>query len=165
MKRVLQPLLLLIVLAGLGLWAWGRFGSTAPATPGVPATAQADGTLATADAPAHVVQVTYFTTDVRCLTCEQIETLTQRTVAERFAAEVAGGALVFQTRNLDEPENARFAEDYQLSFKTVVVSDRRGGEEQAWAKFDDVWSHANDPEAFMLYLESGIRAYLDAPAL
>ncbi|MFP4542143.1 MAG: nitrophenyl compound nitroreductase subunit ArsF family protein [Opitutales bacterium] len=159
MKKALQFALLLLVALAVGVWAWDRFAPASPeAVLAVAPAAPAD------DAAAHVVRVTYFTSDVRCPTCRTIEELTHRTIAERFDAEVEAGTLVFNTRNLDEPGNAHFAEDYELSFKTVVVSHRVGGEERAWAKFDDVWSHANDPEAFMLYLEHGIRAYLDVPA-
>lgn len=161
MKKLLQISLLAFVAVALGLWAWGRWM--------VPHDGATDSAAATVDitqsevaqppsGPEHVVRVTYYTTDVRCDSCRQIEALTRQTVTERFADEVAAGLVVFSLCNIDQAENAHFATDYALSFKTVVISDEWNGEERSWVKMDQVWQLLGDQSAFMDYLSEAIQA-------
>lgn len=155
---ILRAALLLLAALGIGVWGWRKFGPQAGNTPHTaPSAARSD---AAAPEPAHLVLVTYFTSNQRCPTCLKIEKLTREAVESRFAKELADDAVRFQTINFDLPENAHFMTDYNLSFKTVVVADRRDGRERHWAKFDKVWDLVNDPEGFALYLEAGIRGYL-----
>ena len=156
MKNIARSLLLALVLIGIGYWAWGKFAApTEPASSG-PAT--------TAESMAHEVVVTYFTTDVRCESCQTIESLTRQTVEERFGEELAAGKVQFAIHNIDKPENKHFNEEYELAFKTVVISDRNKGEERSWKKMDEVWDLVDKPEEFKNYLATEIRACLDKPA-
>jgi hypothetical protein len=156
MKNIARSLLLALVLIGLGYWAWGKFAG--------PAAPQPAESPAAANTMAHEVVVTYFTTDVRCESCQAIESLTRQTVEKRFGDELAAGKVRFAIHNIDQPENKHFTEEYELSFKTVVISDRNRGEERSWKKMDDVWILIDEPEEFMNYLASEIRACLDKPA-
>lgn len=158
MKKLLQSAFLLLVLLGVAVWGWDTLvrSATAPV---------ADASAVAAPLPETVgdqVVVTYFTTDVRCSSCVEIETMTQQSVEGRFAAEIASGRVVFQTLNLDRAENAHFADDYDLAFKTVVVSDRRDGAEASWQKLDDVWRLYRQPDAFEAYVASAIEKMLGA---
>ena len=164
--KLFRIVLVLLALTGIGLWAYQSFGP--PAGPGAPGTApggQVVPPTGEANPPAgeerdHLVLVTYFTTDVRCPTCLKIEKQSHEAIESAFAEELASGAVRFQTINFDQPANKHFAEDYELAFKTVVISDRRHGKEEAWAKFDEVWDLVNDPPAFATYLQDGVRKYL-----
>lgn len=158
MKRFFQGLLLLLVVGSLGHWAWAKV--TAPTAP--PRGAAAVVAEAPAASATKRVVVTYFTTDYRCRSCLEIEALTKNTVEQRFADDIARGRLQFRALNLDRPENRRFLHDYQLSFKTVVVSDQRNGAEVRWQKMDGVWQLRTRPQAFGDYLAGQIREYLES---
>lgn len=105
--------------------------------------------------------VTYFTTDVRCVSCRKIEALTVQTIEERFAEELSNGSVVFHTKNFDREENKHYINDYDLSFKTVVISSIDSNYENKWKRMDDVWKLIDDPEGFKDYLASGIQEMIE----
>ena len=152
---ILRYALLFLVAAGISSWAWRSFGP-------VPAHAdEASSSTAGPDsAPAHEVLVTYFTTDARCPTCLQIERQTRQAIASGFPDELAAGTVRFVTKNFDRPAHQHFVDTYELAFKTVVISHRRHVQEEAWAKFDDVWNLVDKPGDFAEYLQDGVRKYL-----
>jgi hypothetical protein len=160
--RIVQFVLLALVAAGIGAWAWRSFGPQS--APGAAAAAEggAEPGAAAVPEPSGCVLVTYFTSDQRCPTCLKIEKLTREAVEQGFAGELAGGQLRFRTVNFDRPEHRHYAKDYGLAFKTVVVSDRRGGGEAKWEKFDKVWDLVDEPDAFAAYLREGVRRFLSA---
>lgn len=158
--KILQLLLLGLVVAGVATWAWRSFGPGAGSSAGTNAPATAQPGPAPVAEPAHLVLVTYFTSDQRCPTCLKIEKQTREAIESGFARELADGGLRFQTINFDRPEHQHFAKDYELAFKTVVVSDRRNGKEAKWEKFDKVWDLVGEPDAFAAYLQEGVRKYL-----
>jgi hypothetical protein len=154
MKRFLKWAL--VALAAAGCWAaiqQARQVSDLPAVrPQVVATQPGV-------AP-DVIQVTYFSSDVRCATCVRIERLTRETVEKNFAPEIASGRIVLQTINLDGPGNEHFVQDYQLISKTVIVSDRAKGHEVGWENLQEVWSKQKDEQAFETYVADAVRRHL-----
>ena len=158
---IIRVILLALVFTGIGAWAWRSFGpSQNPPADGPPTGVGISASAPAVDAPAHQILVTYFTTDQRCPTCLKIEKQTKEAMHTAFADQLASGDVKFQTTNFDRAENKHFIEDYELSFKTVVISDRRDGEEAAWSKFDDVWELVGEPDEFATYLQDGVRKYL-----
>ena len=146
----------LIDLAGVGCWAaiqQARQAADLPAVRQTVVTAQ-PGVVP------DVIQVTYFSSDVRCATCVRIERLTHETVARNFAPEIASGRIVLQTINLDDEGNEHFVQDYQLISKTVIVSDRAQGQEVTWENLQEVWSKQKDEQAFEAYLVDAVRRHL-----
>ncbi len=99
--------------------------------------------------------VTYFTTDVRCDSCRKIESWTKETVETRFAKELEIGRVQFRIQNTDRPENAHFIKEYELVFKTVVIS-RNDPEGNVWQKMDKVWELLGDQNEFGNYLAKAI---------
>lgn len=156
---ILRGALLLLAFAGISTWAWKNFGPV-----GNPSTATDSSAEGDVDpgpvAPAHQVLVTYFTTDQRCPTCLKIEKQAKAAVESAFARQLASGEVRFETKNFDRDDNKDLIRRYDLSFKTVVISNRRNGREVDWAKFDKVWDLVGDPEAFAAYLQEGIRKHL-----
>jgi hypothetical protein len=145
-KRILT--FALVAFAGVGCWAAMQQARQAA---DLPAVRQQVITTQPGVAP-DVIQVTYFSSDVRCATCVRIEHLTQETVTKNFAAELASGRLVLQTINLDGPGNEHFVQDYQLISKTLIVSDRAKGQEVKWENLQEVWSKQKDEQAFEAYV-------------
>ena len=146
----------LIALAGVGCWAAIQQARQAADLPAVRPTVVTTQPGVTPD----VIQVTYFSSDVRCATCVRIERLTRETVEKNFAAEIASGRIVLNTINLDGPGNEHFVQDYQLISKTVIVSDRAKGQEVKWENLQDVWSKQRDEKAFEAYVVDAVRRHL-----
>ena len=107
-----------------------------------------------------LIQVTYFSSDVRCATCVRIERLTQECVERNFAAELQSGRIAFRTVNLDGPGNEHFVKDYQLISKTVIVADLAQGQEVGWENLQNVWSKQRDEAAFEAYIVDAVRRHL-----
>ena len=152
--KLLRIPFLLVALAGLAVWARDLFDRATSPPPPVAAAAAA--------AAAREVIVTYFTTNIRCESCLTIERLTRESLDKCFAAELADGRVRFQMINTSLPENRHFTDDYDISLKTVVVSDRRAGREVGWKRFDQVWDLLDDPAAFHTMLCDGIHGVLGA---
>lgn len=162
MKKIAQFALLLLALGSICFWAWERLSGASTTTTLAPSVESTVDHAMPEESPQsqQAVIVTYFTTDVRCESCLQIEALTQQTLKEHFAQELAAGNLRFRTLNIDRQENKHFIQNYNLAFKTVVVSTERQGTVIHWQKLDDVWTRLNDPEAFKAYVAAPIRSRL-----
>lgn len=156
-KQVIRSFLLLVVLGSLAIWANREYQKSQAATK-------------SADSPPPMeilpkvegdqVVMTYFIMGTRCVSCRKIELLARETAEKDFAGELASNKLVFRVINCDEPANQRYAKDYKLTSKTVVISHCRDGREMEWKDMDKVWELLNEPTAFRAYLAQAIRQYL-----
>lgn len=161
MKTIIRTTIYFIAIIGIGAWAWKNFSPVGQETAEAGKASSPDTeTAALFSHSEHIVVVTYFTSDQRCKTCLEIERLTQKSVQQSFTKELANKEVIFQTINFDRPENKHYVEQYQLAFKTVVVSERIKGKEQQWSKYDKVWELVDKPTEFSAYLQDGIRQYL-----
>lgn len=154
MKRFLKWAL--VALAAVGCWAAIQQARDAADLPAV----RPKVVLAQPGVAPDVIQVTYFSSDVRCATCIRIERLTRETVEKNFPAEIKSGRIVLQTINLDGPGNEHYVQDYQLISKTVIVSDRAKGQEVGWENLQDVWSKQKDERAFEAYVVDAVHRHL-----
>jgi len=162
---LIRAVVSLIAIVGIGAWAWKNFKPAAADTAQQTSTTTAEASgnpqpSSLTNESGHVVLVTYFTSDVRCPTCLKIEKQTRESIKKSFPKELATKEVVFQTINFDKAENKHFVKDYQLAFKTVVVSERQDGKEIHWSKYDKVWNLVNTPDQFQAYLTDGIQQYL-----
>ena len=162
MKKILQPILLTIVAIGIGTFVWGKISPDPAVT-----TASTDPSAATTEANATQaseqpsVVVTYFTTDVRCVSCKTIESLTRESLARDFAGPLESGQVHFQTINIDRAENKHYIQEYDLSFKTVVVAGPLQSADTDWEKLDDVWRLLNAPADFAAYVNAAVARKMD----
>ncbi len=156
MKTVLKWALL--ALAAVGCWAAIQQARQVADLPAVPQTVVTTRPGAAPD----VIQVTYFSSDVRCATCVRIERLTRECVERNFAPEIQSGHVQLRTVNLDSPGNEHFIQDYQLISKTVIVSDLAKGQEVDWENLQDVWTKQKDERAFEAYVVDAVRRHLGA---
>ena len=127
-----------LVLAGALLLAPGRL---------VPAEEPA-----TTNAPGQPI-VYYFHRTARCHTCLSMETWTRQAVAQANSGE-STAPIAWRAVNLDEPANAHFADDFHLTFGTVVVAENREGNAVRWKNLEKVWEFSGDEATFSQYLES-----------
>jgi hypothetical protein len=154
MQRILK--FALLGLAGVGCWAAVQ---QARQVADLPAVRQEVVTTQPGVTP-DVIQVTYFSSDVRCATCVRIERLAKECVERNFAPELQDGRIAFRTVNLDGPGNEHFVQDYRLVSKTVIVSDLAQGSEVRWENLQDVWTKQKDEQAFEAYVVDAVRRHL-----
>lgn len=108
----------------------------------------------------HTLVAYYFHGDARCPSCLKIEAYTAAAIKENFAGQMADGSLSWKVVNIDQPENRHYVGDYQLKTKSVVLSDRYGGQERTWKNLERVWELLSDEPAFKDYIASEVGAAL-----
>ena len=101
----------------------------------------------------------YFHGDKRCRTCLSIEAYTKEAIESGFPEQLASGDLELRIVNVDKPENEHFIEDYQLTTKSVILADYRGGG-QRWKNLDMIWEYVSDKEVFLDYIRGETEAFL-----
>ncbi len=102
----------------------------------------------------------YFYTDYRCPTCLKIEKFSKEAIEQYFSKELQQGKLTFKSVNIDDPENAHYIQDYQLSFKSLVVASYVGGKQTAWKNLTLVWEYVGDRDKFFQYLKDETAKFL-----
>jgi len=103
----------------------------------------------------------YFHTTYRCATCRRIEAYSREAIDTGFARELQDGRLEFRLVNVQLPENRHFVEDYQLFTKSLVLVHMKDGKQMEWTNLDRVWELTGNREAFVGYVQQGVRGYLE----
>ena len=112
-------------------------------------------------APQETLTVYYFHTTYRCSSCTRLEAFTREAVMKNFPAEVKSGRVQFQVLNVEKEPNQHYVKDYQLSFKSVIVSVKDGtGREKRWENLSKVWVYLSDRDALEKYVVEQIRVQL-----
>jgi hypothetical protein len=104
--------------------------------------------------------VYYFHGNVRCPTCEAIESQTHDVVEADFAEQLASGELAWQVMNYDEPESADLVAEFEVHMANVVLVRMSGGERQNWRRLDRVWALVGDKPAFTEFMRAEIAEML-----
>lgn len=107
------------------------------------------------------VRVTYYYTNYRCPTCRKLETYSRQAVEEGFSSDIEAKRVVFLTRNLDEPENNRYVEEYKLVTKSLILSLHRNGREVKWKNLPDIWKLVGDQDKFKEYVQRETSGFLE----
>lgn len=111
--------------------------------------------------PQSTLTVYYFHTTFRCHSCTMLEEYTRDAVLKNFPAEVKSGRVQFQVLNVEKEPNQHYVKDYQLSFKSVIISVKEGtGREKRWENLSKVWVYLSDRDALEKYVVERIRAQL-----
>lgn len=125
------------------------------------ATAAADATAKKqAEKPNAFVAAYYFHGNFRCPTCRKIERYSKEAIELNFPEQLKSGAVIFQSVNIDQPENKHFVQDYQLVTKSLVLVKYENGKQVAWKNPPAVWQHVGDQQAFFDYVKKEVAAYL-----
>lgn len=133
-----------VILLLFGLLSCGNGGSSANATP-------------IAD---DCVEIIYFHGKQRCPTCMDIERATKEVVNSTFAKELGDKTIVFKVVDITSPEGESLADEYQVSWSSLFVSQWRDGKEKRCNLTDFGFRHArNNPEKFKQGLTDTIRKY------
>lgn len=161
-KKIVSVVLLAFVAVSLG-WLFFPKGQseTTPAETRASGESSADPAPATnPPASTNRVIVYYFHTTYRCPACTKIENYTQEAVNTGFAEALREGRLEFHSIDVTDPSHAHFIQDYQLSAKSVIVSELRDGREARWKNLTRVWRLTRNKGEFMSYIRDEVNLYL-----
>ncbi|HOV34137.1 MAG TPA: nitrophenyl compound nitroreductase subunit ArsF family protein [Candidatus Hydrogenedens sp.] len=107
------------------------------------------------------VIVYYFHGVARCATCIAIEQYTKEAVQTELGDKINTGEVEFKSINVEEPENEHFIQDFQMSFRCVVVERVVDGERKDWKRLEEVWNLVHkDKSEFYHYIQENVRQYL-----
>jgi len=108
---------------------------------------------------ADKIEVLNFHRTQRCISCTTLGKLSEQTVKEKFANEVASGKVVFKSVNIDLPENEEITKLYQASGSSLYINAVKDGKNNI-AQNMKVWQYLSDEEAFITYLEAQLKTLL-----
>ncbi len=103
----------------------------------------------------------YFHTTYRCPTCRRIEAYSREAIDTGFARELKEGSLEFRLVNVELPESQHFVQDYKLFTKSLVLVRMKDGKQVEWTNLGRVWELTGDRDAFLGYVQQGVRGYLE----
>ena len=148
MKRNIGIILLLFV-AGSAIYAGVREyrADTGPAN------------VSTQKEQGHKVIAYYFHTTARCMTCQKIEAFSKQAIDAQFSSALSKGSLVWRVLNVEEPANAHFVQDYQLSTKSVVLVEMEEGVQKRWKNLERVWDEIGNPDQFQKYVQKELAEF------
>ena len=102
----------------------------------------------------------YFHNTSRCPTCLKIERTAREAMEETFLKDFASGKLVWQSLDMEKPENEHFAYDYELAMPSLVLVLMEEETEVDWKRLDDAWTLISNKEEFVAYVVEETKAYL-----
>ena len=104
--------------------------------------------------------VYYFHGNMRCRTCNKIETYTKEAINVGFAGELKDGLLEIRVINTDKSENEHFINDFQLTNRAVVLVRSGGDKPEKWKNLDRIWLLVRKKEAFQSYISDELREFM-----
>ena len=106
--------------------------------------------------PSERLIVYYFHGNVRCATCEAIESQTHEVVENDFARQLESGKVVWKILNYEDPTSADLVEEFDVHMANVVLLRMRGDEQLNWKRLDKVWALVGDKPAFAEFVRTEI---------
>ena len=110
---------------------------------------------------ADAVIAYYFHGNMRCPTCQKIESYAHEAIETGFPEQLQSGALKWQVVNYEAPGNERLATEYEIVAPTVVVVKIEGGQEKGSENLMRVWELVGDKSAFCDYVQGRTRTLLE----
>lgn len=104
------------------------------------------------------VTVYYLRSSFRCITCNQVEQMTEELIRTEFADELNAGKMDWQV--VDYLRNAGLAARYRVRGNMLLAVRFENGEETGTVRMDRVMELVPDRTAFLEYVRSGIRKAL-----
>lgn len=104
----------------------------------------------------------YFHGTVRCPTCLSIEAYAKEAIEDAFPEKLELGDLEWKAVNTDEAPNVHFVSEFNLDFSTLIFAELENGKARRWEKQEKVWELVYDKEAFMEYVTSQARIFMEA---
>lgn len=108
---------------------------------------------------ADKIEVLNFHRTQRCWSCLTLGKLSEKTVSEKFANEVASGKVIFKAVNIELPENKEIVNLYQAGGSSLYTNAIKDGKNNI-VQNKKVWQLLSDEPAFINYLETQLRSLL-----
>jgi len=106
------------------------------------------------------VQVYYFHATYRCKTCTTIEQYSRETIEANFKEQLGNGTLRFDQINFDEPENRHYLQDYNLTYRALVIVRYKGGKQVTFKNLEKIWQLKSSKADFSSYVKTEVEAML-----
>jgi hypothetical protein len=100
--------------------------------------------------------VYYFHGNIRCATCEAIESQAHQVVESDFAEQLESGEVVWKTLNYEEPASADLVAEFDVHMANVVLCRMNGDKQLNWRRLDKVWALVGDKPAFAEFVRTEI---------
>ncbi|TWU66814.1 nitrophenyl compound nitroreductase subunit ArsF family protein [Crateriforma conspicua] len=123
------------------------------------AATQSSNALVTTDA----LVVHYFFSNTRCVTCRAIEEQTRKVLKHNFATQLDDGDVVWKTLNYEDPDNAEWADRFEIMMPVVVLAKYQNGEIVDWKRLDEVWGRVGDTDGFEQLIVNRVERMLSNP--
>jgi hypothetical protein len=123
---------------------------------------RAQGGIAASADPANAETISdglvvyYFHSNVRCPTCQSIESQAKETVQTHFATQLKDGELAWKIVNYEKPSAKTMAAKYEIQSPVVVLVKMQDGKPGDWKRLDKVWALVGDKPAFIEYVRGEI---------
>ena len=104
--------------------------------------------------------VYYFHSNVRCPTCQSIESQAEETVRTHFASQLKSGELAWKIVNYEQPAAKPLATKFEIQMPVVVLARMKDGQVESWKRLDEVWAVVGDKPAFTKYVRGEIERML-----
>lgn len=108
---------------------------------------------------ADKIEVLNFHRTQRCWSCLTLGKLSEKTVSEKFADDVASGKVIFKAVNIELPENKEIVNLYQAGGSSLYINAIKDGKNNIVQNMK-VWQLLSDEPAFTNYLETQLRSLL-----
>jgi hypothetical protein len=108
---------------------------------------------------ADKIEVIHFHATQQCWSCITIADFAEKTLRSRFQGELDNGKIVFQSINIDSPENKEIVEKYGATGSSLFVNYIYDGKDHI-AEDVQVWSLVNNQTQFEKYLGDKLAKYL-----
>lgn len=96
------------------------------------------------------IEVLYFHTKKRCITCNTIEKLTIETLEKEFAEELKAKKIIFKTIDISKDENDAIATKYEVTWSSLFINKWSKGNEAINDMTKFGFSYAkNSPDVFV----------------
>lgn len=152
-KKAISNLLLAFVFISIG-FAIGKETTLS----GIRRTRAGEIAATTQPSGSDKVIVYYMHQTFRCVTCNQIESMTGELIRTDFAKELADGRMEWKKVNFQEDED--LAKRYNVASSTVVVVRLLDGKEIGHQNLDKVWTLSSNRDEFVKYVGGAIREAL-----
>lgn len=107
------------------------------------------------------VEVLYFHSKQRCMTCKAIEKVTGETLTQYFAQEIKAGKVKYRVIDISLPQNQEIADKYQVTWSSLYINQWRNNKEQTNNLTEEAFANThNNPEKFKTILHQKIATLL-----
>jgi hypothetical protein len=166
-KSIVTTILVLFVVACVIVIFTGEIGNNSEVVSEAETAAErdlrpAENASAAAGDARHKIIAYYFHGNVRCQTCRRIEAFSKEALDTAFMKEMKTGNLEWRLINIEEPQYQHFVQDYDLTTRSLVLSEVKGDKEIKWKNLEKVWLFVGDKETFIEYVQDETASYLES---